>query len=93
MSFPPPNPAPWGNVPENIFIVIMYNYLENLIAPYHKGAVCLQSVSYKWLARKYGIPVNNAKQLLFMFFEQNKTTTKVFSVRHLLKTLAVRVML
>lgn len=43
-------------------------------------ALCdLQPVSYKWLARKYGIPVNNAKQLLHVFLEQNRKIAKVRS--------------
>ena len=36
-----------------------------------------QAVTYKWLARQYGLPANTAKQLLFVFFEQNRKLTKV----------------
>ncbi len=37
----------------------------------------MQAVTYKWLARQYGLPANTAKQLLFVFFEQNRKLTKV----------------
>ena len=43
--------------------------------PAHSGA--MQAVTYKWLARQYGLPANTAKQLLFVFFEQNRKLTKV----------------
>ena len=35
-------------------------------------ALLLQSVSYKWLAREYELPVNLAKQLLFQFANEHR---------------------
>ena len=45
----------------------------------HRPTNCgaMQAVTYKWLARQYGLPANTAKQLLFIFFEQNRKLTKV----------------
>ncbi|KAK9853083.1 hypothetical protein WJX84_008703 [Apatococcus fuscideae] len=36
----------------------------------------LQVVSFKWLSRRYGLPVNLAKQLLFAFVEKHKSKAK-----------------
>ena len=42
-----------------------------------KHARLLQSVSYKWLAREYELPVNLAKQLLFQFAEEHRGKVNV----------------
>ncbi len=36
----------------------------------------LQVISYKWLARKFGLPCNLAKQTLFAFLEQHRGKVK-----------------
>ena len=36
----------------------------------------LQVISYKWLARKFGLPCNVAKQTLFAFLEQHRGKVK-----------------
>ena len=37
----------------------------------------LQSVSYKWLSRRYMVPANYAKQLLFSFVESRRGSVNV----------------
>ena len=42
-----------------------------------KQALSLQSVSYKWLAREYELPVNLAKQLLFRFADEHRRKVNI----------------
>ena len=34
--------------------------------------ICLQAISYKWLARHFSVPANDAKRLLFEFAEKHR---------------------
>ncbi len=42
----------------------------------HFNSCSLQVISYKWLARKFGLPCNLAKQTLFAFLEQHRGKVK-----------------